>query len=502
MLRINSQTVFEEQLVPRANRLVIKKNNQCVALDSHIKDTMLRFKFGYNEDPDIKLIAIYKMVATRLRQPWRAILSVLNRRLTNFASLIWDEFEWKTIERSSRHTRFTKLIIDYILSHNKSIPRRSDSKLHSSQDDQPITKLLNMTNGDYKFGMEVPDAIISDAIRKKEGYTYYMAKKVEIANVTDKLKKDVVPGKTRSLTIAEETVVVQINYDANDLIWILSDDNYSEMMMLQDPLNNREGENKKKRRKDVGEPSSRSSRRNRSPIVIVQDGTPSMQPLDKTYILIQKHSNPKWFLKMSGLAKRRTTWFDLFLKSDIDKDENHILGPSIVAIAKKLKELIQKDELTIADLRAQRYRRLRCCLKLDHLNNTIVESTKTTSLFYYQRLHLPCGSQPEEKYTTSITKHYAARYHKEGIEDMIPKEVYHYHFKALNVRRSNDKEYEFSYAYLPRLSMNDVEDMYLLQLSEVKKFCDGTLVNIQENLIDMLSKNKLGSGNKKLRGRD
>ncbi|GJS41203.1 hypothetical protein Tco_0566246 [Tanacetum coccineum] len=105
------------------------------------------------------------------------------------------------------YTRFTKLIIDYILSHNKSIPRRSDSKLHSSQDDQPITKLLNMTKSDYKFGMEVPDAIISDAIRKKEGYTYYMAKKVEIANVTDKLKKDVVPGKTRSLTIAEETVV-------------------------------------------------------------------------------------------------------------------------------------------------------------------------------------------------------------------------------------------------------------------------------------------------------
>ncbi|GJZ02520.1 hypothetical protein Tco_0520481 [Tanacetum coccineum] len=52
----------------------------------------------------------------------------------------------------------------------------------------------------------------------------------------------------------------------------------------------------------------------------------------------------------SGLAKRRTTLFDLFLKSDIDKDENHILGSSTVAITKKFKELIQKDELTIANL--------------------------------------------------------------------------------------------------------------------------------------------------------
>ncbi|GJW48629.1 zinc finger MYM-type protein 1-like protein [Tanacetum coccineum] len=32
--------------------------------------------------------------------------------------------------------------------------------------------------------------------------------------------------------------------------------------------------------------------------------------------------------------------------------------------------------------------------------------------------------------------------------------------------RSDDKEYEFSYADLPRLSVNDVEDMYLLQVQD------------------------------------
>ncbi|GJT95338.1 hypothetical protein Tco_1090856 [Tanacetum coccineum] len=125
----------------------------------------------------------------------------------------------------------------------------------------------------------------------------------------------------------------------------------------QDPPNNREGENKKKRRKDVGEPSSRSSRQNRSPVVIVQDDTPAM--LDQAYILIQKHSKPVWFPKKLGLAKRGTAWFDLFLKSDIDKNENHILGPSTVAIAKKFKELIQKDELRIAYLEGARLERLK-----------------------------------------------------------------------------------------------------------------------------------------------
>ncbi|GJS82893.1 hypothetical protein Tco_0749434 [Tanacetum coccineum] len=87
--------------------------------------------------------------------------------------------------------------------------------------------------------MEVPDAMISDAIKKKAEYMYYMAKKVEsekakiidkpeeqhvslvksrrakgfmcygdqVVNAPNKLKKDVVLRKTRSQTIIEETVV-------------------------------------------------------------------------------------------------------------------------------------------------------------------------------------------------------------------------------------------------------------------------------------------------------
>ncbi|GJX40370.1 hypothetical protein Tco_0255360 [Tanacetum coccineum] len=41
-----------------------------------------------------------------------------------------------------------------------------------------------------------------------------------------------------------------------------------------------------------------------------------------------------------------------YVKPHIGQNENHILGPSTVAIAKKLKAIIQKDELTIADLEA------------------------------------------------------------------------------------------------------------------------------------------------------
>ncbi|GKC09442.1 hypothetical protein Tco_1001052, partial [Tanacetum coccineum] len=50
--------------------------------------------------------------------------------------------------------------------------------------------------------------------------------------------------------------------------------------------------------------------------------------------------------------------------------------------------------------------------------------------------------------------------------------------------------------------LNQYNIKSLMKLSEVKKFCDGTLVKIRENLIDMLSKNKLGSSNKRLKRRD
>ncbi|GKA91877.1 hypothetical protein Tco_0813802 [Tanacetum coccineum] len=50
------------------------------------------------------------------------------------------------------------------------------------------------------------------------------------------------------------------------------------------------------------------------------------------------------FIKKSGSAnaKRTTTWFDLLLKSNIDQNEDHILGSSTMAMEKKLKELIKK----------------------------------------------------------------------------------------------------------------------------------------------------------------
>ncbi|GJX84348.1 hypothetical protein Tco_0335122 [Tanacetum coccineum] len=128
MLTTNPQATIasKEQLVPRANRLVIKKNNQHVTSDSDITDTMLRFVVGI-----LRHHKLYKLVSLTTI---RAIMSVLNRSLTgkdsswdtarlptlqilwgiihtgnlDVTSLIWDEFEWQTVDRSTKPSKISQ----------------------------------------------------------------------------------------------------------------------------------------------------------------------------------------------------------------------------------------------------------------------------------------------------------------------------------------------------------------------------------------------------------
>ncbi|GJW19589.1 hypothetical protein Tco_0351260 [Tanacetum coccineum] len=471
MSRTNSQAeiVFEEQLVPRANRLIIKKNNQRGII--------------YSAD-------LY------------------------FASLIWDEFEWKIVERSCRpsmmskllYTRFTKLIINYILSHNKSIYHKSDSKLHSSQDDHPITKLLSTTNGEFMFGMEVSDAMISYSIKKKAGYKYYMAKKMEskkakivdkpeeqhispiksrkgkgficyddqVENVPNKLKKDVVPRKTRSLTIAEKVVVDKYNKCGQKLKGPTVDDPTAQSLLdlwkgskasrlkslrqKKQPVTGEESSpahNKYYASSDIdsdtthyssssdesGESANETDDADQSDMDLSDDKTDrdddvagygvfmhnkSTVTPNSTYLNFMSHPvytdaqttsvvhspdvNPKLTGYISGNVPRRECSSytistskenslsynnsltkltqsqskeadakgekeyeeDQLQEGNIDKNENHILGPSTFAITKKFKELIQKDELTIADLEGAGLKRL----KVQYNNDVEVEYHK------------------------------------------------------------------------------------------------------------------------------
>nr|GEX79790.1 zinc finger, CCHC-type, retrotransposon Gag domain protein [Tanacetum cinerariifolium] len=171
---------------------------------------------------------------------------------------------------------------------------------------------------------------------------------------------------------------------------------------------------------------------------------------------IQTRSNPEWYTKSgSTKAVRKTTWFDIFLKSNIDQNENHILRPSTITIAKNLKAIIQKDELTIAYLEGARLERLKQQYQNDVELEYLIDQLKAAML-------------SEAKWNR--------------IDQRIPFLMSETYKGVVYLKQHNIKSF--------------------MKLSEVKKFCDGTLNKTQENLIDMVTKNKLGIGNKRLKGRD
>ncbi|GKD71790.1 hypothetical protein Tco_1325880 [Tanacetum coccineum] len=324
--------------------------------------------------------------------------------------------------------------------------------------------------------------------------------------------------------------------------------------LIEDSPNNREGEKKKKRRKDAGQSSTQTSRKDIAPMVQAQEDTHVDQPQDQADTLIQQHSNPGWFTKKSGPvnAMRRTAWFDLLLKLNIDQNEDLILGPSTVAIAKKLKEIIQKDELTIADLKGAGLEKLKLHYKndveleyhVDQLKAAVTLALKRSILHLSLNIMLQDARQDFFKAEINNRKPSNVYSYKKIIlvVKVVVKRKWGYGFlSSIMVRRSNKQEYTFSYADLPRLSLNGIEGMYLLKvqdkthhlplkderdfnnalllfirrtvtknrdedlqlgLNEVHKFRNGTLTKIQENLIDMLNNNKLGRSNERLKGHD
>ncbi|GKB30878.1 hypothetical protein Tco_0870279 [Tanacetum coccineum] len=379
MSRENPQAtiVFEEQIVSHANRLVIKKNNQRVASDSDITDTKLRFIDGI-----LRHHKLYKPVSLTVtvliiylhqhnresdNEPDDANNSDMDLSDDNpngdddFARI--GVFMYNKSTETPKPTYFSPIVISSSLDF-----------IQNLLNETPANELTNFVSNPVYTDAQTTSAVKKNIRKinfKKEAAQKFREydQKLEALtnfNVSKAFEKAI---QARVLTEINKLLpthipkaVVNYLYDTlyesvcldHDTLNAQEDEPsfYKRSHDNQDPPNNHEGENRKKKRKDVGEPSSRPSRRNKYYMVHAQNDTLAMQPLDQEDEYIQTRLNPEWYTKSgsAGATKKRTTCIDLLLKLDIDQIENHILGPSIVAIEKKLKALTQKDELTLADL--------------------------------------------------------------------------------------------------------------------------------------------------------
>ncbi|GKE40621.1 hypothetical protein Tco_1464026 [Tanacetum coccineum] len=104
--------------------------------------------------------------------------------------------------------------------------------------------------------------------------------------------------------------------------------------------------------------------------------------------------------------------------------------------------------------------------KPQSLEKQMSKSARPDSHFFNNDFYYLSYVSIEKKYTSSLTKHYASRSYVEGIEYMVldrwSKEVHKYHFDSLY--EVMEKRTNLMKVDLPRLSLNDIEDMYLLNI--------------------------------------
>ncbi|GKA99076.1 hypothetical protein Tco_0827013 [Tanacetum coccineum] len=295
----------------------------------------------------------------------------------------------------------------------------------------------------------------------------------------------------------------------------------------QDPPNDREREKRSKRRKDVRESSSKSSKKDKAPID---------------------------FFGSVDAAKRKSNWFDMVLKSNIDQDKDCILGLSTVTVANKIKELVKKDEQTIANLEGVGHEMLKRQYKnlvkleyhVDQLKAAMVEEAQWSN----RDSDLSKPRSFEKQMSKSRWSKEVHLYHVDALNgthhwDDMRKDF----FKAKMCNRSTHKFYsderiiivvqeklhhlklEFENDFInalllyirrvPKFNLSGIDHKIpyttcriekgvvylnkydvksLMHLDEVHKFCDGTLLKVQDNLLKMVNENKLGRGNIKLEG--
>ncbi|GKC63627.1 hypothetical protein Tco_1096225 [Tanacetum coccineum] len=121
--------------------------------------------------------------------------------------------------------------------------------------------------------------------------------------------------------------------------------------------------------------------------------------------------------------------------------------------------------------------------------------TVVAKYFFNNDLEFLKSSDPEKKYTTSITKTKAARYEIVGIEDMVPmiwsttkasvriKKLHGYgHLEEIVVRRVDRQVYKFKEGDFVDLHLNDIEDMLLLVVQHKLFQRNGNDISYQKKL--------------------
>ncbi|GJZ99278.1 hypothetical protein Tco_0671829 [Tanacetum coccineum] len=144
----------------------------------------------------------------KLHQPWRSFAAIINKCLSgkpsydslrlsqaqilwgmynnkkvDYAYLLWEDFTYQIENKNTKkgnamyYPRFTKLIVNFVMTKDPSIPRRNKVNWHYARDDPMFTTInvISRNEDTQLYGSILPAELTNEDIRNSESYKEYHA---------------------------------------------------------------------------------------------------------------------------------------------------------------------------------------------------------------------------------------------------------------------------------------------------------------------------------------
>ncbi|GJU05871.1 hypothetical protein Tco_1122301 [Tanacetum coccineum] len=147
----------------------------------------IRFKMN-NKKHIVNLYGEIKMIidvnVNKLHQPWRSFAAgMYHKKNVDYACLMWEDFiyqvENKNVKKSNEmyYLRFTKVIINFFMAKDQSIPRRNNVNWHYARDDYMFTTIKVIYWHEYTqlYGAILPNELTNEDIKNFESFKEYYA---------------------------------------------------------------------------------------------------------------------------------------------------------------------------------------------------------------------------------------------------------------------------------------------------------------------------------------
>ncbi|GJZ68004.1 transposase, MuDR, MULE transposase domain protein [Tanacetum coccineum] len=152
--------------------------------------------------------SITDVVVDQMHQPWRTFATIINRSLSgktsgldklrlsraqilwgmyykknvDYVELLWEDFTYQIDNRGHKkqekmyYPRFTKVIIHYFLTKDKTVSRRNKIGMHTSRDDYLINTLRFVSANEESqiYGARLPESMTSPEMRETKAYKTYL----------------------------------------------------------------------------------------------------------------------------------------------------------------------------------------------------------------------------------------------------------------------------------------------------------------------------------------